>query len=102
MLMIGNGVDLVTHYARKVLAYAAEKGIESTSSQTAFPMHSQEIFWRPARSEDAGFSGWRLFARDSSAVVHYLEAKFPQPALIPTTPSCAAKPFGLRNSRTPS
>lgn len=73
-------------FVRKVLAFAAEKGIELEN--------------RPLNlgSDDPGFlaaSPFRKFPAledgdfrlaDSSAIVHYLEAKHPDPALIPAEP----------------
>ena len=70
-------------YVRKVLAYAAEKGIDvdvkpvapgdpDPAFREASPFGKMPAF----RDGDYGLS-------DSSAIIHYLEAKFPQPALIP-------------------
>ena len=73
-------------FVRKVLAFGAEKGIA---------LESQPI---PLRSEDPEFRAASPFAKipalrdgdytlsDSSAIVHYLEALQPEPALIPAEP----------------
>ena len=73
-------------FVRKVLAFAAEKGIELENK----PLN--------LGSDDPGFlaaSPFRKFPAledgdfrlaDSSAIVHYLEAKHPEPALIPSEP----------------
>ena len=73
-------------FVRKVVAFAAEKGIE--------------LELKPTRlgDEDPGFRAASPFAKmpaldddgyglaDSSAICHYLEAKQPDPALIPADP----------------
>jgi glutathione S-transferase len=71
---------------RKVLAFAAEKGIELELTPTgeAPGRHSPEfIAASPLRKMPALADGdFRL--ADSSAIVHYLEALQPEPNLIPT------------------
>jgi glutathione S-transferase len=73
-------------YVRKVLAYAAEKGIELESRPTAFRDENPEFraaspFGKmPALvDEDYGLA-------DSSAIIHYLEAKHPERPLVPAEP----------------
>jgi glutathione S-transferase len=70
-------------FVRKVMAFAAEKGIEIDLQPTGFPDHSPDFcaaspFKKMPALQDGDF---RL--PDSSAIVHYLEAKHPEPALIP-------------------
>ena len=88
MLLYGSSFS---PFVRKVLAFAAEKGIELENK----PL--------PLGSDDPGFlaaSPFRKFPgledgdfriSDSSAIVHYLEAKFPEPALIPPEPRDRAR-----------
>jgi glutathione S-transferase len=71
-------------YTRKVLAYAGEKGIEVDLQPTGFPNPSSEFLEAsPFRKMPALRDGDYTLA-DSSAIIHYLEAKHPAPALIPS------------------
>ena len=73
-------------FVRKVAAYAAEKGIELELRPTGFPNHTPEFMEAsPFKKMPALVDGdYRL--ADSSAIIHYLEAKFPEPELIPADP----------------
>ena len=80
MILYGSSLS---PFARKVLAYAAEKGIELDLQPTGFPNYSSEYLEAsPFRKMPALRDGDYTLA-DSSAIIHYLEAKFPEPALIP-------------------
>jgi glutathione S-transferase len=78
-------------YVRKVLAYVGEKGIEvevvpvrpgdaDPNFRAASPFGKMPGF----RDGDYGLG-------DSSAIIHYLEAKFPDPPLIPADPQLRGK-----------
>jgi glutathione S-transferase len=89
-MMIVYGSTL-SPYVRKVMACAAEKGIEIDLQPNGFPNHSQGYLEAsPFRKMPALRDGDYLLA-DSSAIVHYLEAKHPQPALIPSDPKLRGK-----------
>ncbi|MEA3067563.1 MAG: glutathione S-transferase [Sphingomonadales bacterium] len=80
MILYGSSLS---PYVRKVLAFAGEKGIELDLQPTGFPNHSTDYleaspFRRMPALRDGDFT-----LADSSAIIHYLEAKFPEPALIP-------------------
>lgn len=78
-------------YVRKVLAYAGEKGIEFELQPTGFPNASPEyIEASPFKKMPALRDGDYTLA-DSSAIIHYLEAKYPEPALIPRDPQLLGK-----------
>ena len=78
-------------YVRKVLAFAGEKRIEFDLQSTWFPNHSPEYLEAsPFRKMPAMRDGDYALA-DSSAIVHYLEAKHPDPALIPADPRLRGK-----------
>ena len=78
-------------YVRKVLAFAGEKRIEFDLQSTGFPNHSPEYLEAsPFRKMPAMRDGDYTLA-DSSAIVHYLEAKHPDPALIPADPRLRGK-----------
>lgn len=78
-------------YVRKVLAFAAEKGIEVDLQPTGFPNHSQEYLdASPFRKMPALRDGDYTLP-DSTAIIHYLEAKHPDPVLIPADPQLRGK-----------
>lgn len=80
----------VSPFVRKIIVIAAEKGIE-TEIVPSNPMQPDEAFLAvsPYRKipaiEDAGFT-----LADSSAIAHYMEAKYPNPALLPADPQARA------------
>jgi glutathione S-transferase len=85
MILYGSSLS---PYVRKVLAFAAEKDINVELRPTgASPGQPGEEFLAasPFRKMPALRDGDFTLA-DSSAIVHYLEAKQPAPALIPTDP----------------
>ncbi len=78
--------SLVSPFVRKLLGFLGEKGIDfdvkgvgigdpDPGFRAASPLGKM-----PAMDDD----GFML--ADSSAIIHYLEAKYPEPALIPTDP----------------
>lgn len=78
-------------FVRKVLAFAGEKGVELELQPTGFPNYSPEfVAASPFRKMPAIREGDFTLA-DSSAIIHYLEAKFPQPELIPREPELRGK-----------
>jgi glutathione S-transferase len=88
MILYGSSLS---PFVRKVLGYAGEKGIEIDLQPTGFPSHSPEYLEAsPFRKMPALRDGDYTLA-DSSAIIHYLEAKFPEPALIPSDPKLRGK-----------
>ena len=88
MILYGSSLS---PYVRKVLAFGAEKGVEFELQPTGFPNHSPEyVDASPFRKMPALRDGDFTLA-DSSAIIHYLEAKFPQPKLIPSDPQLLGK-----------
>ena len=82
MILYGSSLS---PYVRKVLAFAAEKGIELELKPTgAAPGQPSEDFLEasPFRKMPAFRDGDYTLA-DSSAIVHCLEATHPEPSLIP-------------------
>jgi glutathione S-transferase len=78
-------------YVRKVLACAAEKGIEVELQPVDFRSLSAGFLEAsPFRKMPAVRDGDYTLA-DSSAIIHYLEAKHPEPALIPSDPELRGK-----------
>jgi glutathione S-transferase len=85
MILYGSSLS---PYVRKVLAFAGEKGIELELRPTgAAPGQPSDEFLEasPARKMPALRDGDYTLG-DSSAIVHYLEAKAPEPPLIPADP----------------
>ncbi len=78
-------------YVRKVLAFAAEKGIEVESKPIA--LGEQDPAFREASpfGKMPGFRDGDFAISDSTAIVTYLEAVKPEPALIPAEPKARAR-----------
>jgi glutathione S-transferase len=88
MILYGSSMS---PFVRKVIAFAAEKAIE------------MEVCPIGIGEKDPGFRKASPFGKmpalldgdyhlaDSSAIVHYLEAKFPEPQLIPADPELRGK-----------
>lgn len=88
MILYGSSLS---PFARKVLAFAAEKGIDLELQPTGFPNHSPEFLEAsPFRKMPALRDGDYTLA-DSSAIIHYLEAKYPETELIPSDPRLRGK-----------
>ena len=83
MILYGSSLS---PYVRKVLAFAGEKGIELELQPTGFPNHSPEFIDASPFKKMPAFRDGDYTLADSSAIIHYLEAKHPQPALIPVDP----------------
>lgn len=73
-------------FVRKVAAYAAEKGLELDLQPTGFPDYSAEFCEASPLKKMPGFRDGDYVLSDSSAIIHYLEAKHPAPELIPAEP----------------
>jgi len=73
-------------YVRKVAAYLGEKGIDFELKPTGIGDPDPEFraaspFGKMPALVDGGYS-----LADSSAIIHYIEAKHPDPELIPADP----------------
>ena len=73
-------------FVRKVAAYAAEKGIALELKPTGAPDHSTGFLEASPFRKMPAFSDADYHLADSSAIIHYLEARFPEPSLIPADP----------------
>ncbi|HLO21035.1 MAG TPA: glutathione S-transferase family protein [Sphingomicrobium sp.] len=90
MILYGSSLS---PYVRKVLAFADEKGLELELQPTGTaPGQPSEGFLEasPFRKMPAFRDGDFTLA-DSSAMIHYLEAKYPEPPLIPSDPKLRGK-----------
>lgn len=78
-------------FVRKVLAFAAEKGIELELKPTGLGNKDPEFLEASPFGKMPGFRDGDFAISDSSAIVHYLEAVKPEPNLIPTEPKARAR-----------
>jgi glutathione S-transferase len=88
MILYGSSLS---PFVRKVLACAAEKGVEIELQPTGFPNPTPEYLEASPFKKMPAFRDGDYTLADSSAIVHYLEAKFPEPALIPAEPQLRGK-----------
>ncbi len=94
--MIVYGATL-SPFVRKLMAFAAEKGIELTLENVtlgrATPEFQQASPFRkmPGFRDPGADNGKDFLLSDSTAIIAYLEAKFPEPNMIPTAPIARAR-----------
>ncbi len=88
--MIVYGVPL-SPFVRKTLAYIAEKAIKVDVVPVG--LGSQDPAFREASpfGKIPGFRDGDFAISDSTAIIAYLEAKYPEPALIPAEPKSRAR-----------
>lgn len=73
-------------FARKVLAFAAEKGIELETRPVGLRSTDPDFLAASPFAKIPAFTDGDFSISDSSAIVAYLDALRPDPELIPTTP----------------
>ncbi len=88
MILYGSSLS---PYVRKVLAFAGEKGIELDVRPTGFPDPAPEFLEASPFRKMPAFRDGDYTLADSSAIIHYLEARQPDPALIPSDPRLRGK-----------
>ena len=88
MILYGSSLS---PYVRKVLAFAGEKGIDLELQPTGFPNFSDEFLAASPFRKMPAFRDGDYTLADSSAIIHYLEARHPEPALIPVDPQLRGK-----------
>lgn len=88
--MIVYGASL-SPFVRKVLAYGAEKGIELEHKPLGLGSDDPDFLAASPFRKIPGFKDGDFAISDSSAIIHYLEAKYPEPALIPAEPKARAR-----------
>jgi glutathione S-transferase len=81
----------VSPYVRKVLAYAAEKGIEMPLTPVGIGDPNPDFVAASPFKKMPAFTDGDFKISDSTAIITYLEAKHPEPALIPTDPANRAR-----------
>lgn len=89
MILYGSSLS---PFVRKVLAYAGEKGIQLDLKPTGSSGQPSDEFLEasPLRKMPAFRDGDFTLA-DSSAIIQYLEARFPDPEMIPADPEMRGK-----------
>jgi glutathione S-transferase len=88
--MIVYGASL-SPFVRKVLAYGAEKGLELEHKPLGLGSDDPDFLASSPFRKIPGFRDGDFAISDSSAIIHYLEAKYPQPELIPAEPRARAR-----------
>jgi glutathione S-transferase len=78
-------------FVRKVLAFAAEKGIEAELKPTGLGNKDPEFIEASPFGKMPGLRDGDFAISDSSAIVAYMEAVKPEPNLIPTEPRARAR-----------
>jgi glutathione S-transferase len=78
-------------FVRKVLAYGAEKGLELEHRPLGLGATDPDFVEASPFRKIPGFQDGEFKICDSSAIIHYLEAKFPDPVLIPAEPEARAR-----------
>ena len=74
-------------FVRKVAAYCAEKGLEYENVITRFDNPEPDFLAASPFRKIPALKDGDVMLADSSAIIHYLEAKHPEPALIPADPA---------------
>ncbi|MFL6844001.1 MAG: glutathione S-transferase family protein [Allosphingosinicella sp.] len=88
--MIVYGASL-SPFVRKVLAFGAEKGVELEHKPLGLGSDDPDFLKASPFRKIPGFSDGDFAISDSSAIIHYLEAKYPEPALIPAEPKARGR-----------
>ena len=88
MILYGSSMS---PFVRKVIAFAAEKGIELDVQPTGIGDPNPEFRKASPFGKMPGFADGDYYLADSSAIIHYLEAKHPQPEMIPADPELRGK-----------
>lgn len=83
MILYGSSLS---PFVRKVLAFAAEKGIELDVRPVGPGDPNPDFRAASPFGKMPGFQDGDYRLADSSAIIHYLEAKHPEPELIPSDP----------------
>jgi glutathione S-transferase len=88
MIVYGSSIS---PYVRKVLAFAAEKAIEVESKAIPLGSHDPAFLAASPFRKMPAFEDDDFRISDSTAIIAYLEALRPDPALIPAEPRARAR-----------
>ncbi|WP_066798812.1 glutathione S-transferase family protein [Sphingomonas soli] len=78
-------------YVRKVMAFGAEKGLSLELQPAGMGRGGPDFEAASPFRKMPGFKDDDFLISDSSAIITYLEAKFPEPNLIPAEPRARAR-----------
>jgi glutathione S-transferase len=78
-------------FVRKTMAYIAEKGLEAELRQIGLGAADPEFRKASPFGKMPGFSDGDFAISDSTAIITYLETKFPEPAMLPSSPASRAR-----------
>lgn len=78
-------------YVRKVMVLGAEKGLDLELQPAGLGRGGPEFEAASPFRKMPGFKDGDFLISDSSAIVAYLEAKYPEPSLIPAEPRARAR-----------
>lgn len=78
-------------YVRKVMVFGAEKGLTLELQAAGLGRGGPEFAVASPFGKMPGFKDGDFSISDSTAIVTYLEAKYPEPNLIPTDPQARAR-----------
>ncbi len=78
-------------YVRKVMVFGAEKGLGMALQPAGLGRGGAEFAAASPFGKIPGFKDGDFLISDSSAIVTYLEARYPDPNLIPETPETRAR-----------
>ena len=78
-------------FVRKTLAYGAEKGLTFEHKPVGFGSKDPGFLQASPFSKIPGFSDGDFSISDSTAIITYLEAKYPEPPMIPAEPKSRAR-----------
>lgn len=78
-------------FVRKVAVYAVEKGLELPLEAAGLGRGSPEFMRASPFGKMPAFTDGDFAISDSTAIITYLEAKYPEPPLIPADPAARAR-----------
>jgi len=88
MILYGSSIS---PFVRKTLAYASEKGIPLEVKQITLRSPDPEFREVSPFGKMPGFRDGDFTLSDSTAIITYLEAKFPEPSLLSAEPKARAR-----------
>ncbi len=78
-------------FVRKTMAYASEKGLDIPVTDIRIGSPDPEFRRASPLGKMPGFTDGDFAISDSTAIITYLEAKYPDPALLPSDPAARAR-----------
>ena len=88
MIVYGSSIS---PFVRKVLAYLSEKGLKAEVKQPNLRSPDPEFLSISPFGKMPGFRDGDFAISDSTAIITYLEAAYPAPALLPSEPKARAR-----------